>query len=499
MSRAICCWCGAPLVEAEGAFWCGNADPKCRVRQAEHALDATEKKTGARRWLYVPTPRQVTFHETVRQVRRVLYGGQAGPGKSHALRWGLYRDCMQIPNLNCLLLRRTYQQLEQTHLNEMMRDQKLIGATYTSGDKCMRFPNGSIIRAGHCETTADAMNYLSTEYDRIAFDELVTFDRDPSLEIMSRARTSKAAVKASGDAQVWAGTNPGGRGALWVKEFFIDHAVDVSEFPSYDPARYGFVNATLEDNPYISDQYRRDLEDLPEMRKRQLLYGDWNAFEGQFFSEWRPSVHVRDLPIAPGIEHFASMDWGFNAFGCVLWWAQLPDGRYHVRWEYKFKGVSAEVVALEIQRITKSLGVKLGYLVCDPAMKQKTGAGRGESIFETLLRRGLPMRGGDNDRFNGWNRVHELLRLDDDDQPWITVSPDCKYLIRTLPAMVQDDHDPEDIDSSKDDHAVDALRYGAMSRPSPTRFVKDETLTPNSIAWWKKYPTGKPEPRGVLV
>jgi hypothetical protein len=79
------------------------------------------------------------------------------------------------------------------------------------------------------------------------------------------------------------------------------------------------------------------------------------------------------------------------------------------------------------------------------------------------------------------------------------VSPDCKYLIRTLPAMVQDDHDPEDIDSSKDDHAVDALRYGAMSRPSPTRFVKDETLTPNSIGWWKKYPTGKPEPRGVLV
>jgi hypothetical protein len=230
-----------------------------------------------------------------------------------------------------------------------------------------------------------------------------------------------------------------------------------------------------------------------------LLYGDWNAFEGQFFSEWRPSVHVRDLPIAPGIAHFASMDWGFNAFGCVLWWAQLPDGRYHVRWEYKFKGESAERVATEIQRINSQLGVKLRYLVCDPAMKQKTGAGRGESIFETLMRKKLPMRAGDNDRFNGWNRVHELLRLDEQNQPWITVSPDCKYLVRTLPAMVQDDHDPEDIDTAKDDHAVDALRYGAMSRPSPTR--KDTRPKPYPVGSWGHHVETyhRPKPEGVLA
>lgn len=493
---ATCCWCRAELLSGHGAWWCPTAD--CQRRQKEWGLARTRKE--GPQWLYAPTPKQVEFHETTRRVRRVLYGGQAGPGKSHALRWGLYRDCLAISNLNCLLLRRTFKQLESTHLLEMERDQRLIGALYRSGDKRMEFRNGSIIQAGHCETTADALNYLSTEYDRIAFDELVTFDRDMALEIMSRARTSKAAVKAAGDAQVWAGTNPGGRGAMWVKDFFIEHTVDRSEFPSYEPERYGFVEATLDDNPYISESYRRDLEDLPEMRKRQLLYGDWNAFEGQFFAEWRPDVHVCDFGVDPALEHFASIDWGFNAPGCVLWWACLPDGRLHVRHEYKFKGESAEHVALEITRITKSLGItNLRYVVCDPAMKQKTGAGRGESIFETLLRRGLRMRGGDNDRFNGWNRVHELLRLNDQGEPWLTVAPGCKYLIRTLPAMVQDEHDPEDIDSTKDDHAVDALRYGAMSRPSPTRFVKQETVEPNSIGWWKKYPTGKPRQAGVLA
>lgn len=494
---AHCCWCGDGLVEAEGAFWCSRVG--CRTRQAEWAL-VVEAKKGGRTWLYVPTPKQVEFHETTRRVRRVLYGGQAGPGKSHALRWGLYRDCLTMPNLNCLLLRRTYQQLEQTHLTEMVRDQHVIGSTYTTGDKVMRFPNGSLIRAGHCESTADAMNYLSSEYDRIAFDELVTFDRDPALEIMSRARTAKAAVKAAGDAQVWAGTNPGGRGAMWVKDFFIDHTVDRGEFPSYDPQRYGFVEASLDDNPYLSQEYRRDLEDLPEMRKRQLLYGDWNAFEGQFFSEWQADVHRRELRVLARVEHFGAMDWGFNAPGCVLWFACLADGRLHVRWEYKFKGLSAERVATEIRRITATLGIeRLRYVAGDPAMWAKTGAGKGESIAETLLRRGVPMRKSDNDRFNGWNRVHEWLRLPEDGQPWLTVAPACAYLIRTLPAMVQDDHDPEDVDTTKDDHAVDALRYGVMSRPHPSRPDRAPEPGPGTWGFETAYAESLTKGTGVLA
>jgi hypothetical protein len=60
-------------------------------------------------------------------------------------------------------------------------------------------------------------------------------------------------------------------------------------------------------------------------------------------------------------------------------------------------------------------------------------------------------------------------------------------LIRTLPAMVQDKNDPDDLDSSKDDHACDALRYGAMSRPRPTVFRQPESkLVEGSLGWWRK-------------
>ena len=168
-----------------------------------------------------------------------------------------------------------------------------------------------------------------------------------------------------------------------------------------------------------------------------------------------------------------------------MWWVCGPDGAYHIAREYKFKGMTAEQVGSQMRAITKELGIeKLRYVAADPAMWQKTGAGRGESIAETLLRLRLPMRKSDNDRFNGWLRVHELLK-----RQLLTISPSCAYLIRTVPAMVSDDSPgkEDDLDSSQDDHAVDALRYGAMSRPSPTRKDKDDSPPVGSWGWWSRH------------
>jgi hypothetical protein len=298
-SLAKCCWCGSALQRAkQGGVWSpwGCWTPACWQRQLAWSVQV--KSGGVQTWLFCPVPKQVEFFEATRKAQRVLFGGSAGGSKSHTLRWGLYRDALRIPNLNCLLLRRTYKELDATHLREMMRDADTVGARFLAGDKRMVFGNGSVIQAGHCETDADAMAYLSTEYDRIAFDELVTFPMGPSLEIMSRARTSKPQVIAEGGAQVWGGTNPGGRGALWVKAFFVDREVDGELFPNYDPTRYAYVNAKLEDNPYIDPAYRQTLEELPPTRRRQLLDGDWACFDGMFF-DWLAMKddqpwHIRD-------------------------------------------------------------------------------------------------------------------------------------------------------------------------------------------------------------
>lgn len=187
-------------------------------------------------------------------------------------------------------------------------------------------------------------------------------------------------------------------------------------------------------------------------------------------------MNLRDL------ECFCSMDWGWNSPGCVLWWIALNDGHYHIAHEWKFQGKSAETVATEVLKITKALGVKrLRYVACDPAMKQKTGAGRGESIMETLQRRGLPMRPSDNDRFSGWGRCHELLQPAPDGAPWLSIEPTCRYLIRSIAGAVSAKNDPDDVDTNTDDHALDAWRYGAMSRPSPSAKAGKAGLPKDSL------------------
>lgn len=304
MSRATCCWCGSALVFVEAVWWCGAASDVCRRKQTVYAVAAQDRKTKARKWLYVPTPKQAVWHAAVYRpdITRVCVGGAAGPGKSRWLRETLYRLAREVSGFHGLLMRRTFKDLDQSHLRFMPYEVKQRGGRYT--DRVAYFPHkgqpDSIIRAGHMESDGDVQNYLSSEYDVIAPDELVTFERDPMLELFSRARTTNAAMLRLGGAKVCAPTNPGGRGALWVKDFFIDKTPDPTEFPKYNPAIWAFFDARLEDNPYMDPAYRETLENLPEMRRRQLLEGDWNAYEGQFFGEWRPEIdgkpwHVRSL------------------------------------------------------------------------------------------------------------------------------------------------------------------------------------------------------------
>lgn len=197
---------------------------------------------------------------------------------------------------------------------------------------------------------------------------------------------------------------------------------------------------------------------------------------------------MRQLVVPRETSWFCSMDWGFNAPGVVLWWAHIGDNHWHIARELKFQHESAETVAQRWKAVMKDLKLKkVSYVAADPSMWAKTGHGRGESIAETLQRHGLPMLKGDNDRKNGWQRCHELLRLAPDGTPWLTVDVTCVYGLRSLPAQVSDKKDPDDIDTGGDDHWSDAWRYGAMSRFVAGRSVpKRSAPPPGTYGYYKQ-------------
>lgn len=403
--------------------------------------------------------------------------------------------CLSEPGYRALLLRRTYPELADTHIERVFLEAHSIGAAYSKTEFKLRFPNGSVLQFGHCEDDSTVSKYLSTEYDWIGFDEASTFEERHYLWISSRARGTKAGVKAL----VRCASNPGGIGALWLKRRYIDKDIQPDEDEAYEPADYEFIPSRLTDNPHLGDDYRKRLLALPSPAlRRAYLYGEWDIFDGMEFEEWKqikdgkpwhvihelPTIHGKAITEIKWIEVFRSIDWGYSENGCCLWYACLPDGRLIVFQEYVFKNTIAARVAANIKEMSR--GLKVRYTAADPSMWMKGGA-MGESIAETMARNGVACIPADNDRINGWQRLHHFLtEVGGQEQlPLIQFwSKGCPYLIRTLPLMCGDPKKPGDIKSKAvEDHGADSLRYGVMSRPAPSIYKPRKIVIPGTVGW----------------
>jgi len=468
----------------------------------EPRIEGGQFRGWAPRFWWVPLPKQVAF--LALPGKRKLLGGAAGPGKSTVARYGAYRLCLTIPGVSVLLLRKSRPELERTHIRKMRQEQHDLGFTWMEQVKEGRFPNGSVLECGHMEDDASVQKYLSSEYDLIIPEEAVQYPPDPLMELMSRARTSHAQIKALGGPWVWLPTNPGGPSHQLLKSFFIDQSPDTEQYPamatSYQPAQWGYIHATLDDNPYLDPDYEQlSLSGLRKARYAQLRHGDWDAAEGTFFEMFSRATHVRALalptPITGVIE---AMDWGYTAPGAWAAYAPVGDGHWHVLGEWKFRQHTPEEVAVGITARRAELGIgQVSYTVGDPAMFARS---RGESIAETMGRFGVQIRPGDNARALGWMRLVAAYHTAPDGIPWLTYEPTCTYSIRAIPALLADKTNPEDVDTTLDDHCADRDRYFVMSRPSFSAPVtKEPVYPPNSWGWWRKVHQAQDQATGVLA
>jgi hypothetical protein len=286
------------------------------ARQVKQALTVTPKG-GERQCVNVPLPSQVLFEEC--DAKNVLWGGQAGPGKSHGVRKWLYKRSLTIPNHKALLLRENYGQLETTHLFDMRRELPVFGKDCRLANDTAYFPNGSEIHCGHMADERALQNYLGTEYGAIVPDEASLYPVDAHgnttlSELSTRARkVYRDVTGALVPPRFMPTTNPGGPSAAWLRDMFIDHLPDFERYPNLRPVfndageqtkgyraeQWAYIPARLTDNPYMRDDYAEtDLAVLSGVRYKQLAEGDWYAFAGQFFAEWQSSVHVRELQVA---------------------------------------------------------------------------------------------------------------------------------------------------------------------------------------------------------
>ena len=452
------------------------------------------------RIIWKPQPQQVRFMQ--RPEWEALYGGAAGGGKSDALLAEALRQ-VDIPHYRAIIFRKTYPQLtELIDRSYEIYKAAFPRANYNDSKHVWTFPSGAKIFFGSMQYTKDRKNYQGKRYDFIAFDELTHFTWDEYSYMFSRNRPNGAGTRV----YIRSTTNPGGVGHGWVKDRFITAAEPLTPIktdltviaPDGKPIELKrkriFVPATVFDNQELlknDPNYLASLAMMPEAERKALLYGDWDSFSGQVFSEWkndpahyqdRKWTHVINPFIVPETwKVYRGFDFGYSKPFSVGWFAIDHDGRmYRIAELYGCTQTPNEGVKWTVEEIADKIkeieetdpnlkGRKPSSIrgIADPAIFEES---KGESIARMMERRRVFWEAGDHKRLPGKMQCHYRLAFDERGIPMFYTFKTCRQFIRCIPTLVYSETHVEDVDTSMEDHNYDEWRYVCMEHPINPRF-----------------------------
>lgn len=418
--------------------------------------------------------KQITAELAVKDYKYVLYGGAMGGGKSYWLRWMLVKMLIDYhitygqQGVRVGLFCEDYPSLQDRHISKIPYDFPSWLGILNKGDKeyVLAPEYGSGVIA--LRNLDDASKYASSEFAVIAVDELTKNQKMVFDMLRTRMRW-----KGIANTKFLAGTNPGSIGHAWVKKMWMDKEFEQTEKESH---LFHYIRATADDNRMNLDKsYFDQLEGLPEEKRKAFLMGDWNLFEGQFFSEWNEDIHVIDaFNIPDTYRKFGAYDHGRAKPATFGWYAIDFDGnvyKYRELYVNKEDGSSrweAEQIAKQIVIINTEAKDFLEYVVADSAIFTNTGTA--ETIAEIFMKNGvgkhdtlipllIPCTKGAGSRITGWGIMHQFLYHDFRTAPKMKYFRNCFDSIRTIPSLIYSEIHMEDLDSDGEDHAADADRY----------------------------------------
>lgn len=433
----------------------------------------------------------------------VLYGGAAGGGKSEALVCEALRQ-VNLPHYRAVIFRKTYKQLEEI-ISKSLRYYKAAypKAKYNASEHTWVFPSGAKIYFRSMPNKMSYLDYQGQSYEFIGFDELTHFTAEEYEYLLSRNRANGEGSRV----YIRSTANPGGIGHGWVKERFItisppntttEHEVKLRMLSGEEKTMTltrRFVPSSVFDNKILMDndpKYVAQLGSLPEAQKAALLYGNWDVFAGQVFTEWRDSpegylsgrgTHViSPFKIPAHWRRYRAYDFGYAKPFAVLWFAVDEDGRAFLYREFygcekgsPNVGVKWDAArqAREVAAIEEQAGETQVYGVADPAIWDES-RGSDNRIISLFEKNGIYFEKGDNRRLSGKMQLHNRLVFDEEGKPGLYVFSTCVNTIRTIPALVYSQTNTEDVDTDCEDHIYDALRYFLMTVPVASEPPKKE-------------------------
>lgn len=321
---------------------------------------------------------------------------------------------------------------------------------------------------------------------------------------------------------VFSTTNPHGPGHVWVKDRFVDAAppgkvVRVTR-KVFNPQtkREEEITKTqvrifgsYRENRFLSPEYILELDSIKDENKRRAwLYGDWDIeVGGALDGVWdRRYQVVPRFQIPKGWARLdRSHDWGSAHPFSVGWWARangeevrLPDGtlwcppagsliRFH-EWYGTEKVGTNKGIKLAARKVALGILERERDLRSERWIQDEVrpGPADGEiynvkeaesgSIASKMEEEGVRWVRADKSRGsrrNGLQLLRDALEnsigeFDEDglrhvEKPGLYIMDHCQAFIKTVPMLPRDEDDPEDVDTTAEDHVYDEVRYRVLA------------------------------------
>jgi hypothetical protein len=433
--------------------------------------------------------------------KEVLYEGTRGPGKTDALIMDFLQEVGKGHGsaYRGILFRESFPQLSDVisrtkkYYTRLYPDAKFLGS---NGVIKWIFPEGEELLFRHIKRADDYWNYHGHEYPWIGWEELTnwaTIECYDSMKACNRCSIEGVPIKYRSTC------NPWGIGHSWVKRYFIDPAPPMTKIYNESGQIRMRIHGHISENRILlkaDPDYMRNLESIDDPHKKKAwLDGSWDIAAGGFFEGiWDPTKHIiKPFPIPKTWQYIIGFDWGSQKPGSLGIWARsdgsvLPDGRSFPRgslirvneWYIAQKdrnGITIPDKGLRLDNEALAKGIyervkdlNIAQWIADPAIFKDQSGPSIQKQFNKIVK--LPFTPADNERITGWQSVIRLMSEAKKDVPesaGLWVFDTCRDWIRTVPVLMRDERNVEDIDTTSEDHIADETRYVCQTNIAPLR------------------------------
>jgi len=448
-------------------------------------------------------PRQLQALES--PATEILFGGATEGGKSHLVRVMLIAYCLQIPNLQCVLIRKKFSDILSNHVDSptgfrvLLKDLIEIKEVKIT-ESGVYFSNGSIIQFQHCQDERQFTSAQGIEKHVLVIDEATQIPARLIEFFRAWVRMPKE-FKAGLPEQyrdklplIMYTANPIGSSVAWFRRHFVNAR------PAFAIEKvHGFLRQYIPSR--ANDNLSVDLEahfgrlaGLNDSALAQALdTGDWDSPLGDFFKGYDDSRHrVPDFSPPEHWRKYRTYDWGQSDPAFVQWWTVsdgqefehdnramwFPRGSLICYREWNICKDDDPAKGCEMSNDEQAQGIldrtpaneHIELTLTDSLPFQNRGESKNNKkwvIADTFRRAGVPLTRANTDRVFGCNQIKDRLK-GKDGWPLMYFTESCKYSREYLPSIERDKNQPEACaDSGEASHSVDCTRYAAATNALP--------------------------------